>query len=180
MTGEFTESRRIEALTALRKGEVRTGVVSSIVNFGVFVDIGGVDGLVNVAELSWKHLDHPSQAATVGEVVEVEVLDVDMDRQRVALSLKACQPDPWRAFADKHSVGEVLDGIVTKIVPFGAFTRVSPGIEGLVHISELVPQPAEDPEDVVAVGDAVRVRIIDVDLERRRISLSMRGVGSVS
>ena len=108
--------------------------MSSIVNFGAFVDLGGVDGLVHVSELSWKHIDHPSEVVEVGEVT-VEVLDVDMDRERVSLSLKATQEDPWQAFARTHQIGQIVPGQVTKLVPFGAFVRVEEGIEGLVHVS---------------------------------------------
>ncbi|MDQ2796134.1 MAG: S1 RNA-binding domain-containing protein, partial [Actinomycetota bacterium] len=158
----------------LQKGQVRTGVVSSIVNFGAFVDLGGVDGLVHVSELSWKHIDHPSEVVEVGQEVTVEVLDIDLDRERVSLSLKATQEDPWRHFARTHQIGQVVPGKVTKLVPFGAFVRVQDGIEGLVHISELAGRHVEIPEQVVQVNDSVLVKIIDIDLERRRISLSLK------
>ncbi|MGN6161941.1 MAG: S1 RNA-binding domain-containing protein, partial [Marmoricola sp.] len=157
-----------------QKGQIRKGVVSSIVNFGAFVDLGGVDGLVHVSELSWKHIDHPSEVVTVGDEVTVEVLDVDMDRERVSLSLKATQEDPWQHFARTHQIGQIVPGKVTKLVPFGAFVRVEEGIEGLVHISELAERHVEIPEQVVQVNDDTMVKIIDVDLERRRISLSLK------
>ena len=147
---------------------------SSIVNFGAFVDLGGVDGLVHVSELSWKHIDHPSEVVEVGNEVTVEVLDVDFDRERVSLSLKATQEDPWQAFARTHAIGQVVPGKVTKLVPFGAFVRVEDGIEGLVHISELAQRHVEVPEQVAKVGDEVFVKVIDIDLERRRISLSLK------
>jgi small subunit ribosomal protein S1 len=167
-------------LQSLKKAERRTGTVSSIVNFGVFVDLGGgVDGLVHVSELSWKHVDHPSEVVTVGQEVEVEVLDVDLDRERVSLSLKATQEDPWREFERKYQTGEVISGVVTKLVPFGAFVRVGEGIEGLVHISELADQHVESPDQVVSVGQAVRVKVVDVDVPRRRISLSIRRVSDL-
>ena len=156
------------------KGQVRKGVVSSIVNFGAFVDLGGVDGLVHVSELSWKHIDHPSEVVEVGQEVKVEVLDVDMDRERVSLSLKATQEDPWRQFARTHPIQQIVPGKVTKLVPFGAFVRVEDGIEGLVHISELAERHVEIPEQVVQVGYEVLVKVIDIDLERRRISLSLK------
>lgn len=148
--------------------------MSSIVNFGAFVDLGGVDGLVHVSELSWKHIDHPSEVVQVGDEVTVEVLDVDMDRERVSLSLKATQEDPWRHFARTHAIGQIVPGKVTKLVPFGAFVRVEEGIEGLVHISELAERHVEVPDQVVAVGDDAMVKVIDIDLERRRISLSLK------
>jgi predicted RNA-binding protein with RPS1 domain len=138
-----------EFLNQLQKGQIRKGVVSSIVNFGAFVDLGGVDGLVHVSELSWKHIDHPSEVVEVGDEVTVEVLDVDMDRERVSLSLKATQEDPWQQFARTHAIGQVVPGKVTKLVPFGAFVRVEEGIEGLVHISELAERHVEMPEQVV-------------------------------
>src|SRR6266568_1439574 len=161
---EQTQSEvRSEFLNKLAKGQVRTGVVSSIVNFGAFVDLGGVDGLVHVSELSWKHIDHPS-----------EVVEVGQERERVSLSLKATQEDPWRQFARTHQIGQVVPGRVTKLVPFGAFVRVQDGIEGLVHISELAERHVEIPEQVVQVGDELLVKVIDIDLERRRISLSLK------
>ncbi|TDT32829.1 30S ribosomal protein S1 [Naumannella halotolerans] len=172
---EQTQSEvRHTFLTQLQKGQIRKGVVSSIVNFGAFVDLGGVDGLVHVSELSWKHIDHPSEVVSVGDEVTVEVLSVEMDRERVSLSLKATQEDPWQAFARLHQLGQIVPGKVTKLVPFGAFVRVEEGIEGLVHVSELATRHVEIPEQVVAVNDEVLVKIIDIDLERRRISLSLK------
>ncbi|MQA96560.1 MAG: 30S ribosomal protein S1 [Streptosporangiales bacterium] len=172
---EQTQSEvRQTFLNTLQKGQIRKGVVSSIVNFGAFVDLGGVDGLVHVSELSWKHIDHPSEVVEVGQEVTVEVLDVDMERERVSLSLKATQEDPWQQFARTHQIGQVVPGRVTKLVPFGAFVRVEEGIEGLVHISELAERHVEIPEQVVQVGDEIFVKIIDIDLDRRRISLSLK------
>ena len=163
-------------LQSLQKGERRKGTVSSIVNFGAFVDLGGVDGLVHVSELSWKHVDHPQEVVTVGQEVEVEVLDVDLERERVSLSLKATQEDPWKEFERTSTAGSIIDGQVTKLVPFGAFVRVAPGIEGLVHISEISHEHVDSPESVLSVGDEVKAKVIDVDVSRRRVSLSMRQV----
>ncbi|MAT62133.1 MAG: 30S ribosomal protein S1 [Micrococcales bacterium] len=172
---EQTQSAvRSDFLNQLQKGQVRTGTVSSIVNFGAFVDLGGVDGLVHVSELSWKHIEHPAEVVEVGKEVTVEVLEVDMDRERVSLSLKSTQEDPWQHFARTHQLGQVVSGRVTKLVPFGAFIRVDDGIEGLVHISELAGHHVELPDQVVAVGDEIFVKVIDIDLERRRISLSLK------
>ena len=165
---------RTTFLSQLQKGQVRSGTISSIVNFGAFVDLGGVDGLVHVSELSWKHIDHPSEVVAVGDEVTVEVLEIDNDRERVSLSLKATQEDPWQAFARTHTINQVVPGEVTKLVPFGAFIKVFEGIEGLVHISELAERHVEIPEQVVQVGDKLFVKIIDIDLERRRISLSLK------
>lgn len=171
---ETQSTMRLDFLQTLQRGQVRPGVVSSIVNFGAFVDLGGVDGLVHVSELSWKHIDHPSEVVEVGTEVTVEVLDVDMERERVSLSLKATQEDPWQHFARTHAIGQVVPGKVTKLVPFGAFVRVQEGIEGLVHISELAIRHVDLPEQVVNVGDDAFVKVIDIDLERRRISLSLK------
>jgi small subunit ribosomal protein S1 len=173
---ESQSEGRKKFLESLQKGERRKGTVSSIVNFGAFVDLGGVDGLVHVSELSWRHVEHPSEVVNGGQEVEVEILDVDMERERVSLSLKATQADPWKEFEAKHKAGQVIEGEVTKIVPFGAFVRVADGIEGLVHISKLSEQHIESADQVVQVGEEVRVRVEDVDVARRRVSLSMRGV----
>lgn len=173
---ESQSEGRKKFLESLKPGERRSGTVSSIVNFGAFIDLGGVDGLVHVSELSWRHVDNPSEVVTVGEEVNVEVLDVDLDRERVSLSLKATQEDPWKEFERRFQAGEVVEGEVTKLVPFGAFVRVSEGIEGLVHISELSQEHVESAEQVVQVGDTVRVKVVEVDVARRRVSLSMRRV----
>ncbi|MDR2704063.1 MAG: 30S ribosomal protein S1 [Cellulomonadaceae bacterium] len=172
---EQTQSQvRSTFLQTLQKGQIRPGAISSIVNFGAFVDLGGVDGLVHVSELSWKHIDHPSEVVEVGQEVTVEVLDVDFDRERVSLSLKATQEDPWQTFARTHAIGQVVPGKVTKLVPFGAFVRIDEGIEGLVHISELAQRHVELPDQVVKVGEPVFAKIIDIDLERRRVSMSLK------
>jgi small subunit ribosomal protein S1 len=171
---ETQREQRDEFLANLKPGEIRKGVVSSVVNFGAFVDLGGMDGLVHVSELSWKHVDHPSSVVQVGDEVEVQVLDVDLDRERISLSLKATQQDPWQEFANGHQVGELVYGKVTKLVPFGAFVQVGEGIEGLVHISEMAAHHVEAPEQVVTPGEELWVKIIDIDLDRRRISLSIK------
>ncbi len=171
---ETQREQRDEFLTNLKPGEVREGVVSSVVNFGAFVDLGGMDGLVHVSELSWKHVDHPSSVVNVGDEVTVQVLDVDLSRERISLSLKATQQDPWQEFATGHQVGELVYGRVTKLVPFGAFVQVGEGIEGLVHISEMAAHHVEAPEQVVTPGEELWVKIIDIDLDRRRISLSIK------
>src|ERR1700749_4788252 len=171
---ETQKEQRDEFLTNLKPGEVRRGVVSSVVNFGAFVDLGGMDGLIHVSELSWKHIDHPGSVVAVGDEVTVQVLDVDLDRERISLSLKATQQDPWQEFASGHRVGELVYGRVTKLVPFGAFVQVGDGIEGLVHISEMAVHHVEAPEKVVTPGEELWVKIIDIDLERRRISLSIK------
>ena len=171
---ETQKEQREDFLHNLKPGEVRRGTVSSVVNFGAFVDLGGMDGLIHVSELSWKHVDHPSSVVAVGDEVEVQVLDVDLDRERISLSLKATQQDPWQEFAGAHRVGELVYGRVTKLVPFGAFVQVGEGIEGLVHISEMASHHVDLPEQVVSPGEELWVKIIDIELNRRRISLSIK------
>tara|TARA_B100000579_G_scaffold351896_1_gene306104 strand:- start:55 stop:1473 length:1419 start_codon:yes stop_codon:yes gene_type:complete len=171
---ESQKDEREDFLTNLKSGEVRSGVVSSVVNFGAFVDLGGMDGLIHVSELSWKHVDHPGSVVSVGDEIEVQVLDIDMSRERISLSLKATQKDPWQEFADSHQVGELVYGRVTKLIQFGSFVQVGEGIEGLVHISEMSAHHVELPEQVVTPGEELWVKIIDLDLERRRISLSIK------
>ena len=171
---ETQREQRGEFLVNLKPGEIRKGVVSSVVNFGAFVDLGGMDGLVHVSELSWKHVDHPSSVVAVGDEVTVQVLDVDLDKERISLSLKATQVDPWQEFATNHRIGELVYGRITKLVPFGAFVQVGDGIEGLVHISEMAAHHVDLPEQVVTPGEELWVKIIDIDLQRRRISLSIK------
>ncbi len=171
---ENQREQREEFLVNLKPGEVRKGTVSSVVNFGVFVDLGGMDGLVHVSELSWKHVDHPASVVAVGDEIDVLVLDVDLDKERISLSLKATQTDPWQEFANAHRVGELVYGRVTKLVPFGSFVQVGQGIEGLVHISEMATHHVDLPEQVVSPGEELWVKIIDIDLSRRRISLSIK------
>ena len=171
---ETQKEQREEFLDNLKPGEVRRGTVSSVVPFGAFVDLGGMDGLVHVSELSWRHVDHPNSVVSVGDEVEVQVLEVDPSRERISLSLKATQQDPWQEFAATHRVGELVYGRVTKLVPFGAFVQVGESIEGLTHISEMSAHHVEVPEQVVTPGEELWVKIIDIDLQRRRISLSIK------
>ena len=171
---ETQKESRDSFLTNLKPGEIREGVVSSVVSFGAFVDLGGMDGLIHVSELSWKHVDHPGAVVAVGDQVTVQVLDVDFDRERISLSLKATQQDPWQEFAGTHEVGQLVYGRVTKLVPFGGFVQVGDGIEGLVHISEMSTHHVDAPEQVVTPGEELWVKIIDLDLARRRISLSIK------
>ena len=156
-----------------------SGTVSSIVDFGCFVDLGGIDGLVHISELSWSHVNHPSEVVKVGQDVEVVVLDVDLDRERISLGIKECMPDPWEELVRKFPENSVVDGEVTKLVPFGCFVALGDGVEGLVHISEMAQAHVERPEQVVSVGDPVKVKIVEINAERRRISLSMKGAAEV-
>ncbi len=171
---EERRAERQEILTKLVKGQILPGTVSSIVDFGAFVDLGGIDGLVHISELSWNHVNHPSEVVSVGDDVEVQVLDVDLERERISLGLKQTQEDPWKELVKEFPVGSVVTGRVTKIVPFGAFVELGKGVEGLVHISEMASGHVDKPEDMVTVGGEVQVKVMDVELERRRISLSMQ------
>ncbi|MDR1447482.1 MAG: 30S ribosomal protein S1 [Candidatus Ancillula sp.] len=171
---ESQAETRGEFLAGLAVGQIRKGVVSSIVSFGAFVDLGGVDGLVHVSELSWHHVDHPSEVVKVGQEVTVEVFGIEDDRERVSLSIKATQEDPWQIFARNHAIGQIVPGEIVKLVTFGAFIKVGDGIEGLVHISELSSRHISSADQITAIGDKVFAKIVDIDLERRRISLSIK------
>ncbi len=161
-------------LDTLEKGQTVKGTVSSIVSFGAFVDIGGMDGLVHISELSWGHVDHPSEVLAVGDEVTVQILDVDKERNRISLGLKQCQPDPWKETVKRFKTGEIVEGSIMKLVPFGAFVSVADGVEGLIHISELAESRVEFPGDVVEVGQTVTVKVVDVELDRHRLSLSLK------
>jgi small subunit ribosomal protein S1 len=174
---EGRKHERAEILGKLTKGQILPGVVSSIVDFGAFVDLGGIDGLVHISELSWSHVNHPSEIIKVGDEVNVQVLEVDLDRERISLGLKQTTEDPWKMLVKQYPIGSIIEGKVTKLVPFGAFVELGDGVEGLVHISEMARGHVETPEQVTAVGEEVHVKVMDVDLERRRISLSMRAAG---
>lgn len=171
---ESQREQREQLLDDLTVGETRTGVVASIVHFGAFVDMGGMDGLVHVSELSWKHVNHPTDVVNVGDEVTVKVLEVDTDRERVSLSMKATKRDPWEEFAETHQVGELVYGRITKTVSFGAFVQVGEVVEGLVHISELASVHVDKAEQVVTPGEELWVKIVAIDLPRRRISLSIK------
>ena len=173
---EGRKAERAEVLAKLAKGMHLKGVVSSIVDFGAFVDLGGIDGLVHISELSWSHVNHPSEVVKVGQEVEVEVLDVDMSRERISLGLKQTTEDPWRTLVKNYPVGSIVEGTVTKLVPFGAFVELGDGIEGLVHISEMSERYIKHPLEAVSVGDVVDVRVLGVDMKKKRISLSMKGI----
>ena len=171
---EGRKVERAEVMQKLAEGMRLKGTVSSIVDFGAFVDLGGIDGLVHISELSWNHVNHPSECVKVGQEVEVMVLDVDMQRERISLGLKQTSEDPWRTLVKNYPVGSIIEGNVTKLVPFGCFVELGDGIEGLVHISEMANVHVDIPSQVCTVGDKVQVKVMDVDLERRRISLSMK------
>jgi len=163
-------------LDRLSPGDVVEGHISNIVDFGAFVDLDGMDGLIHISELSWSHVNHPSEVLEIGQAVKVKVLDIDRERQRISLGLKQTQTDPWQQVLDSYGEGDVVQGRVTKVVTFGAFVEILPGVEGLVHISELAQHHVENPREIVSQGDLVNVKIIEIDAERRRLSLSLKRV----
>ena len=163
-------------LDRLSPGDIVEGQISNIVDFGAFVDLDGMDGLIHISELSWSHVNHPSEVLEIGQDVKVKVLDIDRERQRISLGLKQTQSDPWQQVVDAYNENDVVQGKVTKVVTFGAFVEIMPGVEGLVHISELAQHHVENPREVVSQGDVVNVKIIEVDAERRRLSLSLKRV----
>jgi small subunit ribosomal protein S1 len=163
-------------LDRLNPGDVVDGQISNIVDFGAFVDLDGMDGLIHISELSWSHVNHPSEVLEIGQTVKVKVLDIDRDRQRISLGLKQTQSDPWQQVLEHYSEGDVVEGRVTKVVTFGAFVEILPGVEGLVHISELAQHHVENPREVVSQGDPVNVLILEIDGDRRRLSLSLKRV----
>ncbi len=168
---------RQQILDRLQPGQVVEGDISNIVDFGAFVDLDGIDGLIHISELSWKHVNHPSEILSIGQTVPVKVLDIDRDRQRISLGLKQTQEDPWQRVLDTYNLGDELTGKVTKVVSFGAFVEIMDGVEGLVHISELAHHHVENPREVVEPGDEVSVKVLEIDSERRRLSLSVKRVG---
>jgi small subunit ribosomal protein S1 len=170
------KEQRQQILDRLQPGDVVEGQISNIVDFGAFVDLDGMDGLIHISELSWSHVNHPSEMLEIGQTVKVKVLDIDRDRQRISLGLKQTQSDPWQQVLDQYKEGDTVDGKVTKVVTFGAFVEILPGVEGLVHISELAQHHVENPREVVSQGDPVKVLILEVDGERRRLSLSLKRV----
>ena len=173
---EERKEQRQAILERLQPGLIIEGQISNIVEFGAFVDLDGIDGLIHISELSWSHVNHPSEILNIGDTVQVKVLDIDRDRQRISLGLKQTQEDPWQRVVDTYSVGDELEGKVTKVVAFGAFVEILEGVEGLVHISELAQQHVENPREIVQPDDEVKVKILEIDSERRRLSLSIKRV----
>ena len=173
---EERKEQRQAILERLQPGLIIEGQISNIVEFGAFVDLDGIDGLIHISELSWSHVNHPSEILNIGDTVQVKVLDIDRDRQRISLGLKQTQEDPWQRVVDTYPVGDELEGAVTKVVAFGAFVEILDGVEGLVHISELAQQHVENPREIVPPGDDVQVKILEIDSERRRLSLSIKRV----
>ncbi len=171
---EVREERKDELLSSLKEGDIRTGVVTSVCDFGAFVDIGGADGLVHLSEISWSRVKHPSEVLKPGDTVQVYVLSIDNDRKRIALSIKRTQEEPWETVGDRYQLGEVVQGTITQLASFGAFARLEDGVEGLIHVSEMGDDRVQHPRDVVQEGDQMQMRIIRIDPVRKRIGLSLR------
>ncbi len=173
---EVREARKDEILDTLREGDVREGTVTSITDFGAFVDIGGADGLVHLSELSWSRVKHPAEILKVGDRVRVYVLNIDNDRKRIALSIKRTQDEPWQSISGRYELGQLVEATITQLASFGAFARLEDGVEGLIHVSEMGDGRIQHPRELVKEGDTVPVRIIRIDPARKRIGLSMRRV----
>ena len=170
---EMSEERQ-GFLDDLQVGDIKEGKISSIVSFGAFVDIGGMDGLVHVSELSWRHVENPNEIVKVGDTVTVKVLEIDNDKERISLSIKQVKEDPWLDFELHYKEGDVVEGEVTKVVPFGAFVTIGKGVEGLVHVSEISADKVDSPELVLALGQKVQIKITELDIEKRRVNLSIK------
>jgi small subunit ribosomal protein S1 len=173
---EVRRDQKARLMEELREGDVRTGVVTSVAEFGVFVDLGGVDGLIHVSELAWNKVGHPNEVVKVGDTLQVKVLNIERERNRIALSLKRLQPEPWTTIEERYHIGDLVTGTITKLASFGAFARVDEGIEGLIHVSELADRRINHPKEVVKEGDVLQLRVIKIDSARRRLGLSLKRV----
>ena len=177
---ESRQSIKERVIEELEEGKVYTGRVTSLANFGAFININGADGLVHLSELSWEHIDHPREVLEVGQEVKVKVINVDKDKKRIGLSVRALQEDPWRARVEKYSVGQLVEGVITRLTKFGAFARLEGDIEGLIHISEIADHRIEHPKEVLKEGEVKSLRVIRIDPEQHRIGLSLRKVDSAA
>jgi small subunit ribosomal protein S1 len=175
---DWRKHQREKLLTELAEGDVRPGRVINLADFGAFVDLGGIDGLVHISELSWKRVSHPKEVVQVGDEVEVYVLSVDRERQRIGLSLKKLQPDPWISVEERYREGQLIEGVITRLTKWGAFARIveDEAIEGLIHISEMADRSITHPRDVVQPGQTVTLRVISVDADNHRMGLSLKQV----
>lgn len=163
-------------LAEIKPGDVRSGHVSNLCDFGAFVDLGGLDGLIHLSELSWRRVTHPRELLTIGQEVQVYVISLDRDNRRVALSLKRLRPNPWSMIDRKYALGQVIPATITNVVDFGAFAQIEEGLEGLIHISELADELGQHPSEIVCPGDQVQVRILRIDSTNHRLGLSMKQV----
>jgi small subunit ribosomal protein S1 len=171
---ELRKEQKERLLQELQEGAIVTGTVTSVQDFGVFVDLGGVDGMIHLSELSWTKIERPRDVVKVGDKIQVQVLSVDRERERIALSLKRTQPEPWSTVEERYKVGQLVTGTITKLATFGAFARLEDNIEGLIHISELADRRIQHPKEVVKEGDTLQLRVIRIDAARRRLGLSLK------
>ncbi|HXD08724.1 MAG TPA: S1 RNA-binding domain-containing protein [Anaerolineales bacterium] len=177
---ESRQSIKERVLDELELGKVYTGRVTSLANFGAFININGADGLVHLSELSWDHIEHPREVLEIGQEIKVKVINVDRDKKRIGLSVRALQEDPWRSRVQKYSVGQLVEGVITRLTKFGAFARLEGDIEGLIHISEIAEHRIEHPKEVLKEGDVKSLRVIRIDADQHRIGLSLRKVDSAA
>ena len=177
---ESRQSIKERVIEELEEGKVYTGRVTSLANFGAFININGADGLVHLSELSWDHIDHPREVLEVGQELKVKVINVDREKKRIGLSVRALQKDPWKSRVEKYSVGQLVEGVITRLTKFGAFARLEGDIEGLIHISEIAEHRIEHPKEVLKEGEVKSLRVIRIDPEQHRIGLSLRKVDSAA
>ena len=177
---ESRQSLKERVIDELEEGKVYTGRVTSLANFGAFININGADGLVHLSELSWDHIEHPREVLEVGQEVKVKVINVDREKKRIGLSVRALQDDPWKSRVEKYSVGQLVEGKITRLTKFGAFARLDDDIEGLIHISEMADHRIEHPKEVLRENDVKTLRVIRIDAEQHRIGLSLRRVDSAA
>ena len=179
-TTESRQSIKERVLEELEEGKVYTGRVTSLANFGAFININGADGLVHLSELSWDHIEHPREVLEVGQEVQVKVIKIEHEKKRIGLSVRALQEDPWRSRVEKYSVGQLVEGVITRLTKFGAFARLDGDIEGLIHISEIAEHRIEHPKEALKEGEVKSLRVIRIDAEQHRIGLSLRKVDSAA
>ncbi|HDR6309780.1 TPA: 30S ribosomal protein S1 [Bacillus cereus] len=168
------DSKKKEAISSLKEGDVVEGTVQRLTDFGAFVNVGGVDGLVHISQISHERVEQPSEVLEQGQKVKVKVLSVDADTQRISLSIKAAQPGPWENVAGELKAGDIRDGVVKRLVTFGAFVEVLPGVEGLVHVSQIANRHVKNPNEVLEMGQEVKVKVLEVHVAEKRISLSIK------
>jgi small subunit ribosomal protein S1 len=173
---EYQEARKHELIEKLNSGDVVSGRVSGLRNFGAFVDLGGADGLIHISELAWHRVNHPREVVKVGDEIDVYILNLDKEEQRIALSRKRLLPNPWSLADENYAIGNLVEGKVTRIVSYGAFVEIEPGIEGLLHISQLSRETVEDPHELIAEGETHLLRVVSLDTDRQRIGLSLKNV----
>ena len=176
VASEQRKAAQEKVWSEIEVGKHYTGVVKSLTSYGAFVDIGGVDGMVHISELSWKRIKHPSEVVKVGDYIEVYIKDLDKENNRISLGYKKQEDNPWEKFKATYKVGDEIDATIVSITPFGAFAQIIDGVDGLIHISQLADKRVENVKDIVSVGDVVKVKIIDIDIPNKRISISMRAL----